>query len=301
VRDPGYTLDVKSFRFSGLRIALTVALLLFGLLSASGVVDQQGDAYLQQAFKRALITFAVARGLNGVISVAQGTEVALEPAGVGVTLLPGQILDPVNDLVERFSWVMLASTTALGLQRLFASILGWPVFAWGLAIWMVVVAGLLWWRRRDGWLSIKPGWLLRVTWVLLVLRFAAPVLAMANQAVFTLFLEPDYEQSLAGLQLAREEVSRVEREGKGVEGAAAGRSVFDSVQRLYQSAKDRVNLADRMRRLGDIASRATEHAIDLIVIFIFQTIIFPLLFLWLVVRAVRRLSNGEAIGGRSRR
>ena len=272
---------------SRFRVALTLVLLLLGGLSASGVADQKGDEYLQQAFKRALITFAVARGLNGVISVAQGTEVALEPAGVGVTLLPGQILDPVNDLVERFSWVMLASSTSLGLQRLFASMLNWPVFAWSVAAWTVFVAVLLWWRGGNG--RMRHGWLVRVTWVLLVLRFVAPMLAMANQAVFALFLQSDYEQSLEGLKLAREEVRRVEREGKGGEAALANSSVFGSVQRLYQSAKESVNLGERMHRLGEIASRITEHAIDLIVIFIFQTIVFPLLFLWLVVRGIKRL------------
>ena len=151
-----------------IRIVLSLALLLLGGLSASGLPDQAGDRYLRDGFRRALVTFAVARGLNGVISVAQETEVALEPAGVGVTLLPGQILDPVNDLIERFSWVMLASTTSLGLQQLFASMTAWPVFAWGVLIWVVLVVGLMWWPGISG-----ADWhrrLLRMTMVLLVLQ-----------------------------------------------------------------------------------------------------------------------------------
>lgn len=49
--------------------------------------------------KRALVSFATARALNGVISVAQGTELTLQPAGVGATLAPGQLLDPGTNLV----------------------------------------------------------------------------------------------------------------------------------------------------------------------------------------------------------
>lgn len=36
--------------------------------------------------KRALVTFALTRTLNGVISVAQGTQLAFQPAGVGVVV-----------------------------------------------------------------------------------------------------------------------------------------------------------------------------------------------------------------------
>lgn len=80
----------------------------------TGVLDDVGRETAEQAFSRALVTFAIARTLNGVISVAQGTEVAVEPAGVGVNFAPGEVLDPINDLVERFSSVMLVATSVLG-------------------------------------------------------------------------------------------------------------------------------------------------------------------------------------------
>ncbi|HEC72775.1 MAG TPA: hypothetical protein ENI26_00190, partial [Methylophaga aminisulfidivorans] len=65
-----------------------------------------------------LSVFALARGLNGVISVAQGTELSVEPMGVGVTLTPGQILDPLNDMVEQFSTVLLIASASLGIQKI---------------------------------------------------------------------------------------------------------------------------------------------------------------------------------------
>ncbi|MCB1944024.1 MAG: hypothetical protein KDI53_18575, partial [Candidatus Accumulibacter sp.] len=72
--------------------------------------------------KRALVSFATARALNAVISVAQGTEVSMQPAGMGVVLTPGQLLDPVNDLVEQFSHLMLAASVAFGVQKVLISI-----------------------------------------------------------------------------------------------------------------------------------------------------------------------------------
>ena len=78
----------------------SILLLLVAVLAVTPIVDQRASIEYEKLFQRALITFALARTINGVISVVQGTEVALQPAGVGVTLTPGEILDPVNDLIE---------------------------------------------------------------------------------------------------------------------------------------------------------------------------------------------------------
>lgn len=39
--------------------------------------------------------------------MAQGTELSIEPMGVGVILTLGELLDPLNDLIEQFSNVLL--------------------------------------------------------------------------------------------------------------------------------------------------------------------------------------------------
>ncbi|MBW2512539.1 MAG: hypothetical protein JRE01_11000, partial [Deltaproteobacteria bacterium] len=80
-------------------------------------VDTRASAYIDQSLMNAGAAFLLARGFNAVVSVFQESELQLEPAGVGVSLALGQALDPINDLVERFSWVMLASLTSLGIQK----------------------------------------------------------------------------------------------------------------------------------------------------------------------------------------
>ena len=58
------------------------------------------------------------------ISVGRGMEVAIQPMGVGVTLAPGQLLNPINDLVENFSSLMMAACIALGAQKILIHIGG---------------------------------------------------------------------------------------------------------------------------------------------------------------------------------
>ena len=80
-----------------------------------------------------LSVYAVLRGLNAVISMAQGTELAIEPMGVGVTLTPGELLDPLNDMIEQVSSVLLVASASIGIQKIILDLSDIELFRWGLA------------------------------------------------------------------------------------------------------------------------------------------------------------------------
>src|SRR5688572_13361483 len=101
---------------SRLKLVTAIFALVPVVVALAGLVDGPSRGYAEAALARSLVTFAIARTLDGAISVAQGTEVAVEPGGVGVNFALGQALDPINDLVERFSAAMLIATSALTLQ-----------------------------------------------------------------------------------------------------------------------------------------------------------------------------------------
>lgn len=92
-------------------------------------LDTTAERQVDEGFKRALTSFAVARVLNGVISVAQGTEISIAPGGFGANLTAGQILDPVNDLVEQFSELMLIASVAFGIMKVLLNIGSFWVFS----------------------------------------------------------------------------------------------------------------------------------------------------------------------------
>ena len=104
------------------RLALALAVGIMVALSWLGALESAANAQVDAGLKRALVSFASARALNAVISLAQGTELAFQPLGMGVTVSAGQILDPVNDLVEQFSNLMLAASVAFGVQKVLLAI-----------------------------------------------------------------------------------------------------------------------------------------------------------------------------------
>jgi len=267
------------------KLALTLVAVALLALATSGVFDRAGFEYTERSFKRALVTFAVARGLNAVISVAQGTEIAVEPAGVGVNFTPGQVLDPINDLVEQFSWVMLASATALGLQRLLLDLFAATPFTWLLtAVWLGALL-LLWLPRVAPW---GRAWLLRLGLLLLVLRFAVPFLAMTGELFYGAFLHERYAASSARIEQVTVNIREI-NEGTEQEAPAAveeGASLLERAQRAYQSAVSAVDVGSYLHKYEQAAADMSEQVVNLIVVFLVQTVLLPMLFLWGVWRGM---------------
>jgi hypothetical protein len=273
---------------------LSILLLLAVILSSVSSVDRVAEADHKALFQRALITFALARTLNGVISAVQGTEIALQPAGVGVTLTPGQILDPVNDLVERFSVIMLGATLSLGIQQVFLDVGQW----WGVRV-LVAVLGLLWlWARMvkatrpHSPLGNSEQTLLRVFIIVFFLRFAVPVAMIANEALYGLFLESRYQESAQVIETAGTQIEKVSARPL-VEEPDEEASLFETLERALDSTRETLDIKRRVEYIKERAADVVEHMIQLSVVFILQTGILPIAFLWLFLQLLKQLFRGS--------
>lgn len=275
--------DATTSRWYRPLLILMVALMV--ALSSLTSVDRAAAADFEGLFQRALITFALARTLNGVISAVQGTELDLAPAGVGVTLTPGEVLDPINDLVERFSWIMLGATLSLGVQQVLLDIGQW----WGTRL-MVALLAIAWlsirlWRRDS---RVLEQTVLKALVIALFVRFAVPLALIANEAVYEQFLEVRYEQSTQLIQQVGSEIESANDEA--VRQAEEGDTgLLESLARAWGETRDSLNLEERLAVIKARATEVIEHLIQLSVVFILQTGILPLVFLWLLVQLMKRV------------
>lgn len=265
---------------------LSVLLLLVAALSVTPVLDERAATDYEQVFQRAFVTFALARTINGVISVLQGTEVALQPAGVGVTLTPGEILDPVNDLVERFSWIMMGATISLGVQNVLLEISAWWVI-------QVLVSALAAWLLLRVWYPGQGARLNRVLFrrvfpLLLFIRFAVPVMLIANDMLYQQFLEKRYQQSTEIVTEAGRELEQIQAEVKADNPQGEDAGMLDAITRAWSNTVDAMDLSGKLQRIKTRAAEVIEHLIQLSVVFVLQTAILPVAFLWLFTQAIKR-------------
>jgi hypothetical protein len=272
------------------RLLWTAAILLAVAGALTGHIDRASEEQAEGALKNALVTFAVARTLNGVISAAQGTEVALEPGGVGVVLSVGEILDPINDLIERFSSVMLVAASSLGLQMLLLNITSW----WGVSGFLIAAAAgflvVIWAPRSTAAQYAGPA--LRILLFLLFVRFAVPVLIVGTTLISDAFLAPKQAEATAILRDTTEDIERISDETPAV--APGEQSFMDRLGEMIDESLQSMRVGERMKELKESASNAAEHIVDLIAIFVLQTILLPLMFLWLFMAGLKGIAGRSA-------
>ena len=258
-----------------LRIALAGAVAIMVACSWLAPLDLAANQQVDAGLKRALISFATARALNAVISVVQGTEVAIQPAGVGVNFAPGQLLDPVNKLVEQFSDLMLTASVAFGAQKVLMSIgAHWLI---SLLLTMTAVVWSFCYLRQH--LSLV--WPSRILAVLLMIRFAMPVAIIGSDRLFQTFMAADYQSSQRVIDTAS---GKLEKLNPPVADADENQGMLDKIKGWSQST----DVKARFENLKHTAEQTTEHIIKLMVIFLLQTLILPLLLLWILWGFARR-------------
>jgi hypothetical protein len=251
------------------------------MLRADTAATQLVDA----AFTRALASFALARATNAVISVIQESEVAVSPAGVGLTLALGQVLDPLNDLVERFSWVMLVALTSLGIQRFLIEISPWlGIQLLGTLTLLFWIAGI-WlgsWLRHD-----LVGLARRLLVVAIVVRFAVPLAAGLNELVYQHFLAERYAAASQTVTTHNAELEQVE--------SPSGEQPAESWWRQFLSGSGRdvpgIDFAAVKAWLKKYSSQLIDSFLDLVLVFLLNTVILPIVFLWGVFRLFKAVTG----------
>ncbi len=290
------------------KISLSLLLVLLCTLSYTQVLDRFSSAQLDKAFTRSVTVFAIARGLNGLISVVQGTEVYATPAGVGVNFAVGQIVDPMNDMVERFSWVMLMSSVSLGVQEIMMH-LGQTLLIQVLLIISVIVMLCMIWIERL-WHKNSFNVIFKFVSIFVFLRFIVPLLLLVNEGIYTYVLEPQYEESKAALIFSNDEIKGLVNEVQFNQQKQVHvqnfqeNSLMEKAQNYFNETIQSLNvkkqlqaLRSKFKTLLQNLENKFNHAIDyivvLITIFVVENLLLPLSALWLSYKLFRKFLNTD--------
>jgi len=221
----------------------------------TGGMEQQSITYLDDTMQKAGAAFLIARALNATLSVMQSFTIT---PFIGELSL-GEVLDPVNDLVERFSWIMLLVTVAIGIQQLLMEIgiavnLTYVILP---ALFLVLLS--LFTRTKTSKHRMR---LLAYKLLLLVLliRFAIPVTGLIGSHISAVFLADKRDTAIESIEASKEKIAEI-----SVQEAAASPNA--SLEKLKKDSEQIVS-----------------QIVKLITLFLFETILFPLLVLWGLIK-----------------
>ncbi len=245
--------------------------------------EETSQAYLADVRERATYAYAAARTLNAAISLLESVE-------LGVAVVsgnPGQVLEPINDMIEQFSDLVLVALASVGVQEILVAVLGDLSWTYLLPLALLPLLIAPWsgeWCKRLN----RLGGVLCVSVILT--RLLIPAAAMGGQMITQGYLQNDFDQALQQVetvkQKTREAVSDVPRVSQPLPPVISppqnNLSVFSKTP---QGAGDSVVVPDlgTVRKIVDsdqlwtLLNNLPERIITLITIFAFETIVWPVL------------------------
>ena len=273
-------------------IGIAIAIVLF---FSSGlrlpVMDTTADTYFRDAITKAGLTYATCRAVNASISIVKESSLQLEPAGVGVSLAIGQALDPIDDMTERLSDVLVTAITSLGVQKLTYEIsisLAPPA----LAVFLLILSILSWFENDK--LQRFQKIILRFALLIAIARFFLPMSSMANEFLNNHFFADKISKHSTELAMGSAEIDTLKDfslpEIDGIMGTIDNSAMFLKEKSIaFKNA-----LTATMNNMGHIIETLLELMILYIGQFLIQVIILPLLSFWFLIKTMNALFNTNA-------
>ncbi len=251
-----------------------IGLLLVCIISAIVPFKDKIDSQLSHMLTVTLSVYAVARGLNAVVSMAQGTELSIEPLGVGVTLAPGEILDPLNDLIEQVSSVLLIASASLGIQKIVVAVGDINIFRW-LIIALSLVSLATFFIKK---MANKPRTvLIKAVIIMTVLRSIVPIMVVvANYS--QQWLSHDREQAITVLVNTQKEVKVLNQSNS-------------QDHSWYEDIKNNFDIEARLEKVRQQAEQAIQAAIYILSEFLLVFVMLPIVLGFVLLHLLRKLTT----------
>jgi len=263
-------------------IGVLVAILLFlspGLRVPA--LDSTTDVYFREAISKAGITYATCRLINASVSIIKDSNLNLEPAGVGITLAIGQALDPLDDMTERVSDVIVTAITSLGVQKL-AYEMSVSLAPSILSMFLLISSILIWFKSKR--LVTIQKKIIGLILLILIARFTLPISAVTNDFLQENFFEEKISNANKELALGSAELDKLMDfslpETDGVLGTIKNSASF--VKRKSLELKN--SLVDTISDTGHIIENLLKLIFLYVGIFLIQVIALPIIVFWLFVK-----------------
>jgi len=257
-------------RISSKALVSIFIVLLVGL-SSTRVLDDYVDDYTTESITNAALTYATARGINALVSMMQSSEVE---AGIGIvsgSMTIGELLDPLNDMIERFSTVMTWVLASLAAQKVLLLLASHQLFLYLVAVLGISALLLLFYAQARA-----QNLVFRCFLVVVFIRFSLGLAVVANSGVDYMFLDQQLRQNDAGIENFQSNIIGVE---------PADDFDTDSVRDSAISFWQGLSLEELERKI----SAGIENFINLVAIYLLKTIVFPLGFFYGVIFCIRQL------------
>ena len=244
-------------------------------------VDKNTDEYFAESMTKAGLAYGVCRVVNASVSVIKESQIQVEPAGLGVTLAAGQVLDPLDDMTERASNILVTAIVSLGIQKIvyeLSAVYAPPVIGILLIIFVAIsfIKGEKAFRFRRMFLKFVI--------LFAVLRLCLPASSVINSFLQENYFSPRIIEASEKLTIISPELDRLKEmtmpEADGV---------LNTVQNGFNFVTEKTAdlgkaLKAMIKNMGSMVSNLIKLSYLYVAIFVVQVILLPMGMFWILTR-----------------
>jgi len=312
------TLEKKTTIKEKLLVALLGLLLILNLTSFPNKIAED---YIDSSLKAAGIAYLSSRGINASLSVIQDIDFSI---GL-ISGSPGELLDPLNDLIERFSSVMMFAIASLGVQKIMLEISGWSVLQIIIMIILILLLVQIFLKDKFRFITDKNISMVYKSLIfLLALRFSVAFMAITSGAVENAFLTQNLNNELTklekvnksiesvsekGIQNISEKVNKQDAETSKINDdmlsmnywKARKDKAINSISSTASSLNPQKSIEAKIEILKKKLTGLVSNITKLISLFIVKSILLPLLFLYIIIFATKGLYHVDLVSFATKR
>jgi hypothetical protein len=239
---------------------------------------------------KAGVAYGVCRVVNASVSVIKESQIQIEPAGIGVSLAAGQVLDPLDDMTERASDILITAIVSLGVQKIAYEIsVAFAPALLALAIISFVIASLSQGIRAK---AIR-GIILKTIILIAVARLCLPTSSIISSYLNDHYFSPEISKAKDELTMSSLEMERLKDmrmpEFDGFLGTM--KNGFEFVGRKTSDLG--AALKAMIQNMGSMVQNLLKISYLYVALFIIQVILLPIGAFWLLTQLANALFGTE--------
>lgn len=244
-------------------------------------LDKNTDTYFSESMTKAGLAYGVCRVVNASVSVLKESQIQIEPAGLGVSLAAGQVLDPLDDMTERASDILVTAIVSLGIEKIVYELC--VAFAPAIIAFAIIIFVAVSFIKGDRATAVRRI-VLKTIILLAVARLCLPTSSLINAYLHENYFSPQIVKIKDELAMNSPEMERLKDmsmpEADGV--LETVRSGFGFVgEKTSDLGKA---LKAMIRNKGNMVSNLLKLSYFYVAIFVLQVIILPIGVFWLLAR-----------------
>lgn len=146
---------------------------------------------------------------------------------------------------------------------------------------------------KDMRKSLYFSYSLKLFALFFILRFSAIIFIYSSEYIHASLMQEDYLTSNSAVSAAKERLEDLQALNGSMLHSTNEMGFLDSFNHKYEGFTQAMNISKKIEALQESINEATLKIINLITIFVVESLILPLLFLWLFVQSIKLIYRVE--------